>query len=155
MWLFGNGDEERAGEGDGDGDGEPARQCPRHARTLTCTFAAGALRIYAVHIRPNTETPALDPPLDSSLHPALQNVEYITTLLGAWVLDASLEDFRRGATAYRNAIEWSRIQREEVIARANCAAKANATKASGAAKGSLPVLANNTTGSFSSVDELA
>lgn len=78
------------------------------ARTLTCTFAAGILRIHAVHVRPGTGS------LDS-----LRNAEYITTLLGVWVMDLNLEDFRRGAAAYRNAIKWARIQREEIVRFAN------------------------------------
>lgn len=136
LWIFGRGSGEDL-NGDADGAGEAAGGQPHIARTLTCTFAAGVLRIYAVHLRLCTGT------LDSPLH----NVEYITSPVGAWVMDYSLEDFRRGATAYRNAIEWARAQRDKVIDRANCRV-AEAPPASSVLTGSRP-------GSSSSIDPIA
>lgn len=110
LWMFGRGSEE-------EGDEDAALDQPHIARTLTCTFAAGVLRIYAVYIRPSTGT------LDASLH----DVEYISSPIGAWIMDYNLEDFRRGAIAYHNAIEWARVQRNEVIDQANCRAGVSAS----------------------------
>lgn len=130
LWISGR-------EGGGtDGESTPDRLALAHvARTLTCTFAAGVLRMYAVHLRPGRGT--LDP---------LQDVEYVTSPVGAWVMDYNLEDFRKGATAYRNAIEWARAQRDEVIDRANRRAEVSCPAPSGT---------TNRPGSSSSLDPLA
>ncbi|CAN8103331.1 unnamed protein product [Discula destructiva] len=128
MWVFGCEDEAKNPVTEPMGGTAGQRSI---ARTLTCTFVAGALRIYSVHVHAQS----------SSVYGA----EYVTTPVGAYFLDNTLEDFRRGATAYRNAIEWARMQREEVIERANRRA---------AQGGSLPALSVDS-GSFSSVDPLA
>lgn len=128
LWSFGRGGEgDEGGDDDDDdddgsggtlkaGDGKRCQDQQRTARTLTCTFAAGVLRMYAVHSRPCTGSPT--------------DVEYISSRIGAWVMDDNLEDFRRGAAAFRNGIEWAQRKRDEAIARANRRAMAAARVAS-------------------------
>lgn len=76
------------------------------ARTITCTLADGVLRMYAVHL----------------YQPAgVGSVAYSTSRLGSWLLYDDLQQFRRGAAAFRNGLEWARRQREEAITAANAA----------------------------------
>ncbi|KAG6353712.1 hypothetical protein INS49_005421 [Diaporthe citri] len=46
-------------------------------------------------------------------------VEYITSKVGSWFLDESLEDLRKAAGAFRNGLEWAQKQLDEAIDRAN------------------------------------
>ncbi|KAI9824111.1 MAG: hypothetical protein M1832_002181 [Thelocarpon impressellum] len=45
--------------------------------------------------------------------------EYHMILLGGWALRANAEQFRAGVAAFRNAREWAKEQRDEVIRAAN------------------------------------
>lgn len=96
------------------------------ARTITCTFADGVLRMFAVarRCRGRARVQTLQrlqqqqqqthlPPDDND------DVEYVTTRLGSWFMAEELDGFRRGALAFRNGLEWARRQRDEAIERAN------------------------------------
>lgn len=76
-----------------------------NAYTITSTLSSGLLTIYSVHLLEATD-PA-DPP------------EYYMTQLVAWALTGSLEGFRHGAGALRNARDWAKEQRDTFIAAAN------------------------------------
>lgn len=115
------------GEGAGDGDGEPL------ARTITCTFADGVLRMYAVHYFSRTPSGRM-PKLLQQEPSWAEDAEYVTSFIGSWLMHDSLEDFRRGAAAFRNGLDWAHRQRDEAIGRANAkaiegAASASATEA--------------------------
>ncbi|OJD15792.1 hypothetical protein AJ78_03972 [Emergomyces pasteurianus Ep9510] len=76
-----------------------------NAYTLTSTYQSGTLRLYATHI---------SKPDDPNSRP-----EYIMTQVGGWYLSGDIETFRRGATAFRNARDWTKKKREELISKAN------------------------------------
>ncbi|POS73656.1 hypothetical protein DHEL01_v207954 [Diaporthe helianthi] len=88
-----------------------------HARTITCTFADGVLRMYAM-----------------ARHRfgagSNQDVEYVTHRLGSWLMVEELDQYCRGAAAFRNGLEWARRQREEAISRANTIATRGASSSS-------------------------
>lgn len=86
------------------------------ARTITCTFADGILRMFAVARRHRM---ARLQRLQQELCKPLEDVEYVTTRLGTWLMVERLDDFRDGALAFRNGLEWARKQRDELIERAN------------------------------------
>ncbi|KAI9812362.1 MAG: hypothetical protein M1826_002850 [Phylliscum demangeonii] len=80
-----------------------------NAYTITSTYHDGTLRMYATH-------PA--EPKDADGAP-----QYYMTRLLVCTLDASIEDFFKGAAAYRNAREWAAEQRSWLIAAANDTAR--------------------------------
>lgn len=45
--------------------------------------------------------------------------EYYVHQLKGWSMTSDFETFRQGATAYRNARDWAKEQRDEAIRRAN------------------------------------
>ncbi|KAI3394029.1 hypothetical protein diail_3293 [Diaporthe ilicicola] len=104
LWEFGR-------EGDGEDDVQTAV-----ARTITCTFADGILRMFAVarrhggarlqRLQPQTRLPPED-------------IEYVTSRIGSWLMAEKLDDFRDGALAFRNGLEWARRQRDRLIEQAN------------------------------------
>ncbi|KAH7148314.1 hypothetical protein EDB81DRAFT_841935 [Dactylonectria macrodidyma] len=72
------------------------------AYTITVTYVAETLTIYAIHpIRVDERT------------------ELIMTRLCAFALNGGLKIFREAATAYRNAIDWAAQQRNLVIRQVN------------------------------------
>ncbi|PYH90491.1 hypothetical protein BO71DRAFT_402162 [Aspergillus ellipticus CBS 707.79] len=73
------------------------------AYTITATYVYGRLTLYAHHYT-----------LSKFGHP-----EYTMTYLGGWMLTESVERFKEGVTAYRNARDWAKDQREELIRKAN------------------------------------
>lgn len=91
------------------------------ARTITCTFADGVLRMFAVARRHR------DPAsrrlrrlrLQQQTRSQPDDIEYVTTRLGSWFMAEELDGFRKGALAFRNGLEWARKQRDEAIERAN------------------------------------
>ncbi|KDB21584.1 hypothetical protein H109_06487 [Trichophyton interdigitale MR816] len=76
-----------------------------NAYTITSTYQAGQLKLYTTH-------PAA--PQESDGRP-----EYIMTSLRSFAMTDSLDTFRKGATAYRNARDWAKEQRDEFIKSAN------------------------------------
>lgn len=101
--------------------------CVPRARTITCTFTDGVLRMYAVHIHNRTGCPLL--PRLRQMHQqapsAPKDIEFVTTMIGSWLVQDRLDEFIRGATAFRNGLEWAQRQRDEAITRANESADAD------------------------------
>ncbi|KAK5142581.1 hypothetical protein LTR04_002181 [Oleoguttula sp. CCFEE 6159] len=84
-------------------------QCDGNAYTITSTYHNGHLQMYTTHpIQPAEPdgTPG-----------------YHMTQLNTWGVTGNLETFRQGASAFRNARDWAKEQRDDMITRAN--AKAN------------------------------
>lgn len=79
------------------------------AYAVTSTYESGRLTMYTCHPVQPTE-PGKKP-------------EIYMNLIGGWVLIAQIEQFRQGATAFRNARDWAREQRDEAIRQANARAK--------------------------------
>ncbi|KAM5473703.1 hypothetical protein MauCBS54593_002501 [Microsporum audouinii] len=76
-----------------------------NAYTITSTYLAGTLKLYATH---------LIAPREHNGRP-----KYIMTQLKGWLMTSDLETFRKGATAYRNARDWAKEQRDKFIRAAN------------------------------------
>ena len=75
------------------------------AHTITSTYHGGLLRIYSMHAS-QTSNPK---------HP----IEYRMTQLRGWDITDSADKFREGATALRNARDWAKERREELVAMAS------------------------------------
>ncbi|EER39904.1 conserved hypothetical protein [Histoplasma capsulatum H143] len=73
--------------------------------TLTSTYHGGQLKMYATHI---------GKPDDPNSRP-----EYFMTQLNGWCMTGNLDTFRQGASAYRNARDWAKEQRDGFIRAAN------------------------------------
>ncbi|CAD6440053.1 290bab11-0fa8-4ffe-a3f6-e626df4feab4 [Sclerotinia trifoliorum] len=75
------------------------------AYTITSTYHYGTLHMY-------------------TSHPVQRNgpsgrTEYIMTHINSWALLGSPETYQEGVTAFRNAIDWTKEQRDEMIENAN------------------------------------
>ncbi len=82
------------------------------ARTVTCTYHDGQLKMYTTHpVHATTPQP---------------RTEYVMTQVKAFALTSDSDSFRQGATAYRNARDWAKRQRDEAIRKANDRAGVNA-----------------------------
>lgn len=79
-----------------------------NAYTITSTYSGGLLSIYCVH-------PALS---DDS-----QRIDYRMTHVTGWALTGDPDQFRQGVAALRNARDWAKERREELIAAANSKAQ--------------------------------
>ncbi|KAF7864527.1 hypothetical protein EAF04_006659 [Stromatinia cepivora] len=76
-----------------------------NAYTITSTYQYGTLHMYSSHpVQPNG--PSSRP-------------EYIMTQINAWSLTGSPGTSREGVTAFRNAIDWAKEQRDKMIENAN------------------------------------
>ncbi|KAF3482660.1 uncharacterized protein GIQ15_01984 [Arthroderma uncinatum] len=75
-----------------------------NAYTITSTYQAGQLKLYTTH---------LTAPQESS------RSEYIMTSLRSFAMTDNRDTFRKGASAYRNARDWAKEQRDELIKAAN------------------------------------
>ena len=88
---------------------EPATAFDNNAYTITSTYSGGTgggvLNMYTTHVAPSM----------NAEHP----IEYRMTQLNGWAVTGNLETFRQGATALRNARDWAKEKREEIIAAAN------------------------------------
>ncbi|KAG9229574.1 hypothetical protein BJ875DRAFT_507856 [Amylocarpus encephaloides] len=73
--------------------------------TITSIYHNGQLKMYTSH-RGQPDTPRSRP-------------EYYMTQIKCYALTSDLDTFRRGATAFRNARDWAKEQRDEAIRRAN------------------------------------
>jgi hypothetical protein len=101
----------------GDGPPDAQAQAARVARTITCTWAFGVLKMYATHREPDSEVPP------AGLAPR-EFPTYVSSLIGSWIMTDEEDQFLRGLTAYRNGLDWAKRQRDEVIGRANARARA-------------------------------
>ncbi|KAF2803001.1 uncharacterized protein BDZ99DRAFT_178900 [Mytilinidion resinicola] len=101
-----------------------------NAYTITSLYYGGALKIYTSH--PAQPTSPRGQP------------EYHMNQINTWGMTGNVDTFRQGATAYRNARDWAKEQRDEAIRQANeranrvaAEAPALAGDAAGDASGSL------------------
>ncbi|PYI08873.1 hypothetical protein BO78DRAFT_309673 [Aspergillus sclerotiicarbonarius CBS 121057] len=78
------------------------------AYTITVTYASGMLTLYAHHAIPHVPDAHSSRPSD-----------YIMTQLGAWSMIHDAATFRQGATAFRNALDWTAEELEKAIISAN------------------------------------
>ncbi len=76
-----------------------------NAYTITSTYNDGQLKMYTSH----------------PTHPASpgSRPEYYMTQVNTWGMTGSLQTFRQGATAFRNARDWTKEKRDEFIDAAN------------------------------------
>ena len=81
--------------------------CDNDAHTITSTYhsATGTLQMYTIH-----QTQLTNPE---------KSPEYHMTQLGGWALTGSIGQFREGTSAFRNARDWAKTRRDELIAAAN------------------------------------
>ena len=75
------------------------------AYTITSIYNDGQLKMYTSH--PTQPTSSGGRP------------EYCMTQLNTWGMTGNAETFRQGVTAYRNARDWTKEQRDEAINQAN------------------------------------
>lgn len=85
------------------GQGEPAYD--NNAYTITSIYYGGTLKMYTSH-------PAQ--PAEPNGRPS-----YYMTQLRSFAMTDTAETFRQGASAFRNAGDWTREERDNAIARAN------------------------------------
>ena len=85
------------------GEDEPVHD--NNAYAITSIYSNGQLKMYTSH--PTQPTSPKGRP------------EYCMTQLNTWGMTGNLDTFRQGATAYRNARDWTKEQRDEAIRRAN------------------------------------
>lgn len=75
-----------------------------NAYTLSATYHGGILRLYTTHL---TKPEGQDRP------------EYIMHLIDVWAMVGNSTNFRQGATAYRNSLDWAEEKRNGFIRLAN------------------------------------
>lgn len=91
--------------------GEPKPVYDNNAYTITSTFDGELLSMYTTH--PTAPTNSRGRP------------EYHMNRLGSFALVGTPDVFRQGATAYRNARDWTKERRDEFINTANERARAS------------------------------
>ena len=84
---------------------DPALVYDENAYTITSTYIDGTLKLYTTH--PTRASNMKDSP------------EYHMTQLRSFAMTDTAERFREGASAFRNARDWAKTQRDELIAVAN------------------------------------
>ena len=84
---------------------DPTLAYDQNAYTITSTYHDGTLKLYTVH--PTQSTNPEDSP------------KYHMTQLRSFAMTDAAERFREAACAFRNARDWAKIQRDELIAAAN------------------------------------
>lgn len=94
-----------------------------NASTITSIYHHGQLQMYTSHVA-QPKNPGGRP-------------EYHMTQINTWGMTGNADTFRQGARAYRNARDWAKQQRDEVIERANERAHVEAETPSGDAGASL------------------
>lgn len=92
----------------------------RVARTITCTWHGGVLKMYAMYCQ--QESAAGDSAPTGDL--ASDFARYIPSYIGSWIMTDKEEYFRGGIAAYRNGLDWAKRQRDMVISRANARVRA-------------------------------
>lgn len=85
------------------------------AYVFSSTYYDGALKLYAHHM---TAPSAPD-----------EQPEYHMTLVDAWAMTGNIDDFRRGATAFRNARDLAKQHRDNFVQSANARASQARTAA--------------------------
>ncbi|KAG8157363.1 hypothetical protein KVR01_012747 [Diaporthe batatas] len=96
-------------------------QVSRVARTITCTWVYGVLKIYAVHCEPS---PGIREGDIIEGRQAAGAPRYVSTLIGSWIMTDREDHYREGLRAYRNALDWAKRQRDMAISRANARGQA-------------------------------
>ncbi len=76
-----------------------------NAYTITSTYHNGHLQMYTTHLTQLTDHE--------------NSPEYHMTQLNAFAMTGTAERFREGASAFRNARDWAKEQRDQMIAAAN------------------------------------
>ena len=114
-----------------------------NAYTIASTYhpGTGTLQMYATH-------PA--PPARRGGEP-----QYYMNQLGAYAMTHAPETFRAGASAYRNAGEWTQQQRDRFIANANAVAQRRSTETRSFSTTVSSATAEGSSSSETSADELA
>lgn len=99
---------------------EDRARVARVARTITCTWTTGVLKMYATYceVNPNPGEGALS----TSLEPGFP--KYVPSSIGSWIMTDKENQFRDGLAAYRNGLDWAKRQRDMVISRANARVRA-------------------------------
>ena len=77
----------------------------RQAYSLTSTYHGGQLKIFTTHPEKSVRRG--------------RKTDYHMNLVDSYAMTGNLHSFRQGATAYRNAVDWAKEQRDEMIAAAN------------------------------------
>ncbi|KAG6363818.1 hypothetical protein INS49_008921 [Diaporthe citri] len=114
----------RGGRSDSLTDSDPSHQgsarVARVARTITCTWTNGVLRMYATYceVYPDSREEATSGNLEAELP------KYVPSHIGSWIMTAKENQFREGLAAYRNGLDWAKRQRDIVISRANSRVRA-------------------------------
>lgn len=122
----------------------PEKLFDNNAYTITSTYSGGYLLIYCVHPTPSA---------------AVSNrIDYRMTIINGWGLTGNPAHFRQGVAALRNARDWAKEKRAELIAAANSKAQnANRAGSDSTSEGSLSPSSNEPSLSdpAMSADELA
>ena len=86
---------------------DPETAYDKNAYTITSTYhgGTGALKLYSTHL-----TPSMSPDI---------SIEYQMTQLNGWDMTGNPDIFRQGASALRNARDWAKEKREELMIAAN------------------------------------
>ena len=86
---------------------DPETAYDNNAYTITSTYhgGTGALKLYSTHL-----TPSMSPEI---------SIEYRMTQLNGWDMTGNPDTFRQGASALRNARDWAKEIREELMIAAN------------------------------------
>ncbi len=86
---------------------DPETAYDNNAYTITSTYhgGTGALKLYSTHL-----TPSMSPDIP---------IEYRMTQLNGWDMTGNPDTFRQGASALRNARDWAKEKREELMIAAN------------------------------------
>ncbi|KAL9045064.1 MAG: hypothetical protein Q9214_001849 [Letrouitia sp. 1 TL-2023] len=86
---------------------DPETAVDNNAYTITSTYhgGSGALKLYTTHCTPSTNSS--------------RGYEYRMTQLRGWDMTDNPDTFRHGAGALRNARDWAREKREELVTAAN------------------------------------
>lgn len=84
---------------------DPALAYDNKAYTITSIYHEGVIRIYTTH---PTRATRVGVPCD-----------YYMTYIKGWMITDSREGFCEGVSAFRNARDWAKKQRDEIIAAAN------------------------------------
>lgn len=125
--------------------GKPRLEYDECAYTLSTTYSHGQLKLYTTHPRRS----------------ACGRTDYYMTQLGAYAMTHSPETFRSGATAFRNARDWTQQQRDRLITDANAAARnesirrQSASQTESVMEASCASAGNSFNSSETSADELA
>ncbi|KJK85104.1 hypothetical protein H633G_11068 [Metarhizium anisopliae BRIP 53284] len=89
--------------------GQPEPEYDNKAYTISSIYHAGTLMMYTSHPIP-PRTPEGKP-------------GFVTTQIKTWGLNGDADTFRHGASAFRNARDWAKEQRDIAIQQANERAK--------------------------------